>query len=140
MLYEAGIQIFAEHHQKILGFQAVEFLKAVPAAWDDIRFVEGHPGSHAVIARRQGTRWFLGGITADARTARIPLTFLKKGLPYQATLYRDGDVKTALVKDQKTVGNTDVLEVPMLAAGGFAAMLDENPRPHRAERGSTTSE
>jgi alpha-glucosidase len=127
VLYEAGIQIFAEHHQKILGFQAVEFLKVVPAAWDDIRFIEGHPGTHAVFARRQGTRWFLGGITADARTTRIPLPFLKKGVPYQATLYRDGADKTALTREQKTVGNTDVLEVPMLAAGGFAAVLEQKP-------------
>ena len=54
VIYETGIQIFAERYDRILGFSGVEFLKALPATWDETRFIEGAPGSHTVIARRKG--------------------------------------------------------------------------------------
>ena len=128
VLYEAGIQIFAEKHDKILGFSAVEFLKAVPTSWDDTRFLEGYPGTHAVLARRRGGNWFLGGITAQARSARIPLDFLPRGASHRAYIYRDGPDKTTLVEEEKPVTRTDTLEIPMLAGGGFAVHLQVLPR------------
>ena len=123
VLYETGIQIFAEKHDKILGFGGVEFLKAVPAHWDELKFLDGHPGSHAIFARRSGGSWFLGGITAEARTARIPLSFLARGARFQAHIYRDGDSKTALVKEDRPATRADTLEIPMLPSGGFAVHL-----------------
>ncbi len=128
VLYEAGIQIFAEGHQQIRGFKEVEFLKAVPSSWDDIRFVEGYPGTHAVFARRKGGSWFIGGITTEARTARVPLAFLRRGTSYQATVYRDGAAKTDLLREQKPVTSSDTLEIPMLPAGGFAVIVRETTR------------
>ena len=123
VLYEAGIQIFAERHDRILAFEGVDLLKAVPAAWDDTRFVEGYPSSHVVLARKKGADWFVGGITGEARTAQVPLSFLPHGVSFQAVLYRDGDSKTAVVKETKTVTSSDVLSVPQQAAGGFAVHL-----------------
>jgi alpha-glucosidase len=123
VLYEAGIQIFAERHDRILAFEGVDFLKAVPSTWDDIRFLDGHPGSHAILARRKGADWFVGGITDAPRTASVPLGFLPAGAAYEAEIYRDGDTKTALVREKKTVSSKDVLKVPMLQAGGFAVRL-----------------
>jgi alpha-glucosidase len=123
VIYEAGIQIFAERYDRILGFSGVEFLKAVPSTWDDTRFVDGVPSSHAILARRKGKAWFIGGITRDARTASIPLGFLPDGVVYEAEVYRDGAEKTALVIEKKSVKRGDVLTVPMLAAGGFAVRV-----------------
>jgi alpha-glucosidase len=123
VIYEAGIQIFAERHDKILGFGGVDFLAALPSAWDDTRFIEGYPTSHAVYARRKGARWFLGGISREARTTRVSLAFLDPGVSYQADVYRDGDAKTALVREKKTVTSKDVLALPVLATGGFAVLL-----------------
>jgi alpha-glucosidase len=127
VLYETGIQIFAEKHDAILGFPGVDFLKAIPASWDEIRFLEGLPGSHTILARRSGGSWFLGGITAEARTARVPLVFLPPGRKYEARIYRDGDSKTALVKEARPVSRKDTLELPMLPAGGFAVHLQALP-------------
>ena len=120
VLYEAGIQIFAERHDRILAFSGVSFLKAVPATWDDTRFVDGVPTSHAILARRKGDAWFVGGMTRDARTATVPLGFLKEGASYEAEIFRDGAGKTDLVIEKKSAKRGDVLSVPMLAAGGFA--------------------
>ena len=47
----------------------------VPAAWDDTRLLAGRPGQEAVLARRSGDRWFLGGVYAGAaHTAQVPLS------------------------------------------------------------------
>jgi alpha-glucosidase len=120
VLYEAGIQIFSERYDRILGFEGVDFLKAVPSTWDDIKFIDGRPSSHAVFARRKGRAWFIGGMTDAPRTATVPLDFLEDGVTYQADVYRDGDSKTALVKENKTVTRKDVLSLPMQQGGGFA--------------------
>jgi alpha-glucosidase len=129
VIYEAGIQIYSERHDRILAFEGVSLLKALPATWDDIRFVEGLPASHAVLARRKGDEWFVGGITEAARSASRPLDFLKAGVTYEAEIYRDGEAKSALVKETKTVTNKDVLALPMLQAGGFAVRVRLPPPP-----------
>jgi alpha-glucosidase len=120
VIYEAGIQIFAERYDRILAFEGVDFLKAVPSTWDDIRFIDGLPSSHAVLARRKGRDWFVGGMTDAPRTASVPLDFLDDGVTYEADVYRDGDSKTALVKEKRTVTRKDVLTLPMQSGGGFA--------------------
>jgi alpha-glucosidase len=127
VIYEAGIQIFAERHDRLLAFAGVDFLKAIPSAWDETRFLDGRPASHAILARRKGPSWFLGGITALARTAKLPLAFLTKGTTYQATIYRDGDTRAALAVEKKTVTSKDALSLPMLAGGGFAVQLQPAP-------------
>lgn len=46
----------------------------VPAGWDDTSLLAGSPGQEAVLARRSGDHWFLGGVYAGAaRSAAVPL-------------------------------------------------------------------
>ena len=132
VIYEAAIQIFAERHDRILGFSGVSFLKAVPATWDDTRFVDGAPTSHTIVARRKGDAWFVGGITRDARTASLSLDFLPAGADFEAEIFRDGATKTDLVMEKRRVTRGDVLSVPMLAAGGFAAWVHPPTSPATA--------
>lgn len=123
VVYEAGIQIYAERHDRLRAFAGVDFLKKLPAAWDDIHFVDGYPESHAIFARRKGNDWFVGGITDQARDARVPLDFLKPNTTYQAKIYKDGAAKADLVIEDKTVTREDILALPMLQNGGFAVYL-----------------
>jgi alpha-glucosidase len=104
-------------------FSGVDFLKALPATWDDTRFVDGAPSSHTILARRKADAWLVGGMTRDARSASVPLSFLPAGTTYEAAIYRDGADKAALVIDKQLVKRGDVLTVPMLAGGGFAIRL-----------------
>ena len=98
-----------------------DFLKAVPTAWDETRFVAGTPASHVVIARRKGERWYLGAMTNEqARTVKVPLTVLGKGT-FNATIWLDGSGATDVVRSERMVRSSDVLTIPM-AAGGGAAM------------------
>jgi len=124
VVYEAGLQIYAERHDRLLAFKGVDFLKKVPSAWDETHFIDGYPESHAIFARRKAGDWFVGGITNQPREARIRLNFLTEGTSYKARIYQDGDTETDLVIEKKTVTSEDQLELSMLQNGGFAIYLE----------------
>lgn len=50
-----------------------EVLAEVPVRWDATRLLEGHPGSHAVMARRHGSDWWIGAVTGDRAGRTISL-------------------------------------------------------------------
>lgn len=60
----------------------LEFLKHVPADWDDVRYISGEPGSHVVLARRKGQRWYVSAVngkkTSQTVTVRLPMLANKK--------------------------------------------------------------
>jgi hypothetical protein len=37
----------------------IDFLKRVPAVWDETRFIDGYPGKLFAVARRSGEKWYL---------------------------------------------------------------------------------
>jgi alpha-glucosidase len=123
VIYEAGIQIFAERHDHLRAFEAVKFLETVPSTWDETRFLDGYPASHAIYARRKGTVWYVGGISGEARTVKVPLAFLPAGTPHQATIYRDADDRSKIVQETRTVTSKDVLTLALQKAGGFVVQL-----------------
>ena len=50
------------------------------------------PGRDVIIARRKGTAWYIGGISAEQRERRktIKFDFLPEGVKYKLTLIADG--------------------------------------------------
>jgi hypothetical protein len=73
VLFLSGIQHFAETPEGMAGAPAYvkSFLQTLPRGWDEVRFVSGYPGRHAVIARKSGDAWYVAGINAD--DAELPL-------------------------------------------------------------------
>ncbi|MEJ7892207.1 MAG: glycoside hydrolase family 97 catalytic domain-containing protein [Solirubrobacteraceae bacterium] len=73
VVFESGLQ----HLGGAAGIyaDADRILRELPAAWDDTRLLTGAPDRHAVIGRRDGRRWFVGGLTAG------PLRTLEVRLP-----------------------------------------------------------
>jgi alpha-glucosidase len=120
VVYESGLQMFAGTPES---YEARPLARAyfdqVPAAWDDTRLLAGEPGQEAVLARRSGERWFLGGVFAGAaRTAAVPLS-LGPGRWLVETI-RDG--ADGLVQDRQVLRGGDTLSVDVVANGGFAAL------------------
>lgn len=71
---------------------AFEFIKDVAVDWDDTQILEAEPGDFITTARKAKGKeaWFIGAITDEQkRTANMPLTFLKPGQKYLATIYSD---------------------------------------------------
>ncbi|MCU1320607.1 MAG: hypothetical protein JWM43_256 [Acidobacteriaceae bacterium] len=103
------------------GFQ---FLRDVPAAWDETRSLAGSPGEFSTIARRSGQDWYLGSITNwTARDIQISLAFLGKG-SYEAEIYADAsDAVTQpghIAINSKSVESSDTLTLHLAPGGGAA--------------------
>ncbi len=52
----------------------LDFLKEIPTAWDDTKFVDGYPTRHVVIARRAGGKWYVGGLNATDKALDLTLS------------------------------------------------------------------
>ena len=100
------------------------FLRDVPAAWDDIHFIDGAPGEFVVLARRQGTDWYVGAINggSEPRPVQVPLAFLDEKT-YNALLIGDGSDARSFDCKRQRVGSTDTLAIPMRPYGGAAIQL-----------------
>jgi hypothetical protein len=124
IVYENGIQHFADSPSSYEAHPlALRLLRSVPSAWDETKLVDGLPADRAVLARRSGADWFVGGITSgDARTLTVPLSFLGGG-DWVADLYHDGADNRTTVLDTSAVTSGSTLTVPVLANGGFALHL-----------------
>lgn len=48
----------------------LDFLRRLPTTWEETRFVDGYPTRYAVVARRSGGKWYVGGINAES-TAKV---------------------------------------------------------------------
>src|SRR3954468_23843568 len=75
VLFTSGIQHYAEIPDGMAKAPAYvrEFLKRMPATWDDLRFIDGFPGQFVVIARRAGKQWYVAGINADRQPRKVKL-------------------------------------------------------------------
>jgi hypothetical protein len=71
---------------------AFQFIVEVPVDWSDSRYLEAEPGDYITVARKDknSDNWYVGAITDEnARTATVDLSFLPKGVKYEATIYAD---------------------------------------------------
>ena len=94
VVFESGWQHFADSPAmyRSLPTAAKAFLRHVPAAWDETRFIAGEPGRYAVLARRSGKAWYVGAINGEAadREISVPCTFLDPEIDYWVTEITDG--------------------------------------------------
>ena len=109
------------------GQKETEFLKAVPASWDETRVLNGVPPKFITVARRRGNEWFVGSITDwDARELDVPLSFLGSG-SYDAEIYADGPNAGVQPKDsvmeKRRVNAQTVLKVKLARGGGSAMRI-----------------
>ena len=85
-------------------------------------------GEHVVIARRNGTRWFLGALTdRNPRDIPVKLDFLNRG-SWKLKLWQDApDSDTNgehLATEQRIVTSSDALTLHLAHAGGAVACFE----------------
>jgi hypothetical protein len=127
VLFESGWVHFADKAESYLSLPPVpkQFLKEVPVAWDDTRFVDGYPGQWVSLARRKGEAWYLVGVNGEnrPRLARIqPGDWLKRGR-YELTTIGDGADARSFDCATRTLEAGQDFEVKMAPRGGFVAVL-----------------
>ena len=127
VVFESGLQMVADSPDAYDGQKELDFLKAVPASWDETRVLGGAPPNYITLARRSGTNWFLGSITDEnARDLDVPLSFLGGG-EYDAEIYADGPNAAAQPKDsvleKRRVNALTILKLKLAPGGGSAIRL-----------------
>ena len=106
---------------------AFQFFRDFDADCDASEALQGEVGEYIAIVRRAGDRFFYGATTDETtRTLTQPLTFLKPGVTYKATIYADApdaDWQTnpyAYTIEQQTVTSADTLTLHLATSGGCA--------------------
>ncbi len=121
------IESLAEHPREL------EFIKAVPADWEESHLIAGVVADYAIFARkdRNSTDWYVGGVNdATERQVTLSFDFLDDGASYEMQVWKDGPEATYLTEkrhdiayETQTVTNSDSYTVRLAPGGGFAARL-----------------
>ncbi len=134
VVFDSPLQMLADSPAAYRGAPGAEFLKAVPASWDETRVLDGRIGEYVVIARRRGADWFIGAITDAPRRLRIPLAFAGPGA-FEGTVYADvpetaqtpTSVGITPLKLTSTTRAPGQLTVDLVQGGGAAVQLHPVP-------------
>lgn len=128
VVYDSPLQMVSDAPEAYRGADGFEFVRRVPTAWDETRFLSGEPGRDIALARRSGADWYVGAMTADeARTAQVPLSFLPAG-NYRATVWEDGEAPDQVKRSERIVTARDTLALRLSVAGGAAVVLEPSER------------
>lgn len=148
VLYECGIPCMASSWAEYYKSVAKDFLKGLPAAWDDTQYIGGDIGKYTMMARRSGDKWYAAAIANGVtKGIEMPLDFLEEGKTYKAVIYYDGAGRTNLRAETKNVTSETVLEFNLLAGGGYTVMMlpteasggnDDNNPNHNNNNNDTT--
>jgi hypothetical protein len=126
LVFETGWLHFAEGVKEYLDLPETprEFLKHVPTVWDETRFRAGEPGQFVVLARRNGSQWYIGGINGEqaGRDVDVSLSFLAQ-TRCTMTVIEDGKAPRTFDKETRAVTAQDHVEVRLQPYGGFVAVL-----------------
>jgi alpha-glucosidase len=63
VVYESPLVMVSDYPEAYEGQPGIEFIEKVPTVWDETRVLAGAPAKHIVIARRNGTSWYIGAMT-----------------------------------------------------------------------------
>ena len=112
----------------------LDWLKAVPTAWDDVKFIAGYPTKYAVVARKASSenagtasasvgKWFVGGLNATdkplALTLNLPM-FAGKTVTYLTDQpKKKGEKFFTSVKKTLKVGKDGKAKVVIQPNGGI---------------------
>jgi alpha-glucosidase len=130
VVYQNHLPMMADSPTAYRGQPELDFMTRVPSTWDEMRVVHAELGECLVVARRKGSDWYVGGMTAGKeQNLSLPLKFLGKG-KYKVELYIDDPRggPTAVTRADKSLSPDEKLPVVMPRSGGFAARIT-NERP-----------
>ncbi len=120
ILFQNPVQYFALAPNNLTDAPtvAIDFLKNVPTTWDDTKYIDGYPGKYAIVARRNGEKWYIGGVSNLEKSIKLDLN-----LP----MFKKGD-KIEMINDNKdgepiktiiTVKDPEKVKVELNPNSGF---------------------
>jgi len=132
IVFESGLQMLADNPTLYYrNPDCTAFITGVPTTWDETKALVAKAGEVAIVAKRKGEKWFIGGITngkANGRKEELHFDFLQKGRTYTMTYFEDGINANRQGMDyrKKTmqVKAGDTMTIQMARNGGWAAGLE----------------
>lgn len=105
VLFQSPVQHFALAPNNLTDAPeyAIDFMKEVPTRWDEVRFVDGHPGKYVILARRSGNRWYIAGVNAMNQPLKQTLSLPMLEPKSQVTLYMNGEKKMVKLSRKQTI-------------------------------------
>ena len=131
VLFESGVQMLCDNPTLYYKNQeCTDFITQVPVTWDETKSLHAEIGEVAVVAKRKGSKWFIGGITnGKERQLSLNLSFLTKGKSYHLTSFSDGINANRQAMDYKkssqAVKSDSSIPVKLSRNGGYAAIITE---------------
>jgi hypothetical protein len=125
VVFESGLLHFGGGPAEYRALDEVpkEFLKNIPVAWDETKFLEGEPGSHVVLGRRSGSTWYIAGIDGTGRAREFTIDPARFGPgPWSATVIEDGETRPEL-RSRTVDPRGGPLRASVRLNGGFAMVL-----------------
>ena len=121
------MQMAADLIENYEGHPAFQFFKDFNPDCDWSEALQGEIGEYVAIVRRAGDEFFYGAVTnEEGRMLKQPLSFLKPGVKYTATIYADAPDSDwqanpyAYTIETKEVTSADTLSVILASGGGQA--------------------
>ena len=127
VLFWSGIQHFAEIPEGMAKVPAEvkDFLRALPSAWEETRFVDGFPGKFVVLARRSRNCWYIAGINGEQNEKKLQLAlpFLQQATT--AIQISDGESNRSFATQLLTVAPDKLFPITVQGNGGFVLKVSE---------------
>ncbi|REG91635.1 glycoside hydrolase family 97 protein [Flavobacterium aquicola] len=128
VVFESALQQFADRPEVYKNLPAApkNFLTNIPVTWDDTKLIDGYPGEKAVIARRKGNIWYIGGLNGKDTPESFSLN-LDKILKSKSTLeiITDNSDGSSFTNYTVNIKKGELFKINCLARGGFTAILKE---------------
>lgn len=132
VIFESGLQMLADNPTLYYRNEdCTRFITQVPVTWDETIALEAKAGEYAIVAKRKGDKWYIGGITNNGEKQReftVKLDFLNENRSYQMTSFEDGINAGRQAMDYRCKSSQvkagDSLTVKMVRNGGFAAVIE----------------
>lgn len=127
VVYESPVITVCDHPDHYYDREGIDFLRDIPATWDDTKFIAGYPGDYIAVARKSGNKWYVGILNnSHEKQLEIKLDFLGKGR-YDAIIYSDTDQTSVLPETiditEGKYRSSDIIRITLARGGGFAAVF-----------------
>jgi len=103
--------------------EITQFIANIPTTWDETKVLKAEFGEFIVMARQNGDKWYVAGITGDKpRNIKLDFSFLNPG-NYQMKVVKDGPnagrVGTDYLMEKNKIFSGSEMEISMVNGGGF---------------------
>ena len=124
IVFQSGIQHIVDTPQSMIRqpFYVVEFMKALPACWDDVKLLDGFPGEYVVIARKYASHWYVAGINALPEGKNLNLDLSVFNPAKSVEVITDGENNRRFEK-KSIMLEKQFLNIWIASRGGFVLVI-----------------